>query len=258
MRSAAELRQRWLERLPLMITHTSMYATDGVGCQLLAHTLLDDLLFLDERQQDHTNVRDVIAGYGKLGVVGPFVAMFGKDGKYVAEVASVYAEQFHRLGYLHVDRLLGPEEWDRITTGLRDRFNGRDVRRSEVEASFGPPGIVADRRVLCYVPADGSGWVFIDCFPAHTSRYEPGAGSYAWQRDDDPLVRTVRFPAEDFESGLVLTLYGKVLRWGPGWWLEQPAGLSDEQQAIAAQLRSINAADPSQSLKPPRAYRLGP
>lgn len=37
--------------------------------------------------------------------------------------------------------------------------------------------------------------------------------------DEDPLVRAFRLPAENFESGLYLTLYGKVLRWGPGWWI---------------------------------------
>jgi hypothetical protein len=34
-----------------------------------------------------------------------------------------------------------------------------------------------------------------------------------------------------------------LLRWGPGWWLEHPAGLGDEQRAIAMQLLSVEAAD---------------
>ena len=85
--------------------------------------------------------------------------------------------------------------------------------------------------------------------PARWDRYVPGAGRYEYRRDDDPLVRAVRRPASDFESGLILTLYGKVLRWGPGWWLNHPEGLSDEQQAIAAQLRGIEASDPSQALR---------
>jgi hypothetical protein len=63
---------------------------------------------------------------------------------------------------------------------------------------------------------------------------------YDGERDEDPLVRSVRRRAQGFESGLILTLYGKVLRWGPGWWLQQPSGPSDEQQAIPAQLRGID------------------
>lgn len=61
-------------------------------------------------------------------------------------------------------------------------------------------------------------------------------------------MRAVRRPAVDFESGLTLTLYGTVLRWGPGWWLDHPDGLSNEQQAIAAQLRAVESDDPSQAL----------
>ncbi|GAB3841286.1 hypothetical protein GCM10027610_050390 [Dactylosporangium cerinum] len=87
--------------------------------------------------------------------------------------------------------------------------------------------------MLCYAPADMSGWVFIDCFAEHHEEYVPGAGRYEWRRDGDPLVRAVRRPAGDFESGLTLTIYGKVLRWGPGWWLNHPEGLPDEQQAHA-------------------------
>jgi hypothetical protein len=66
-------------------------------------------------------------------------------------------------------------------------------------------------------------------------------------------VRSVQQPAPDLESGLILTLLGKVLRWGPGWWLEHPSKLTDEH-AIAAQLRDIEATDPSQALKPPRGH----
>jgi hypothetical protein len=65
-------------------------------------------------------------------------------------------------------------------------------------------------------------------------------------------VRAVRRPAGDFESGLTLTLYGKVLHGGPGWSLDNPEGLSDEQQAIAAQLRIVESGDPSQALRPRR------
>jgi len=38
------------------------------------------------------------------------------------------------------------------------------MRRSEVEAGFGSPSLVVDKRVLCYAPADMSGGVFVDCF----------------------------------------------------------------------------------------------
>jgi len=238
-----------------MITRAGLYATGGAGFDAQLKALLGDLCFLDEREQDRDSVSEVLGRYGQTGVVGPFQALFGASGNYVDEVASVWAEQLHRLGYLHVDRLVETDAWHQLLAGLRDRFDGKDVRRSEVEAVYGPPSIVAGKRVLCYAPADNSGWVFVDTYPEWTQRYLPGKGRYDGERDDDPLVRSVRAPAPDFESGLTLTLYGKVLRWGPGWWIDHPAGLTDDQQAIAAQLRSIEAADPSQSLEPPRGQR---
>ncbi|WP_460359670.1 hypothetical protein [Actinoallomurus bryophytorum] len=255
MRSAAELRQRWLDLVPLMIARAGMYTTSGgAAVDIQLRGLLADLCFLDEREGDLDSTHEVIRRYGKLGVVGPFAAMFGNEGNYVAEVASVWAEQFHRLGYLQVDRVLDARAWDQLITGLAECFDGKDVRRSEVEATFGPPSLVADRRVLCYAPTDGSGWVFVDCYTEWTNRYVTGSGRYEGERDNDPLVRSVRHPTQSFEAGLILTLYGKVLRWGPGWWQQQPSGLTEEQQAIAVQLRRIEAADPSQALKSPRGH----
>jgi hypothetical protein len=234
-----------------MLTRPGMWASDGRAFDVLARGLLSDLCFLDEREQDLDEVHAVLRGYGKLGVAGPFIALFGGDRNCVAEVASIFAEQFHRLGYLPTERLLDAAEWNRMTGSIRERFDGHDVRRGEAEASFGRPSLVVDKRVLCYAPADRSGWVFVDCFAEHHGEYVPGAGRYEWRGDDDPLVRAVRLPSADFESGLTLTLYGKVLRWGPGWWLDHPEGLSDEQLAIAAQLRSVESGDPSQALRPP-------
>jgi hypothetical protein len=228
-----------------------MWAADGRSFDVLAQTLMSDLCFLDGRDSEWDRVKETLGGFGKLGVSGPFSAMFGEDRRCVAEVASVFAEQFHRLGYLTPERLLDGTEWRQLTGTLRERFDGRDVRRSEVEAEFGPPSLVVDQRVLCYAAAEVPGWVFVDCWPENSNAYVPGVG-HQWRRDEDPLVRAVRHPAADFESGLILTLYGRIQRWGPGWWIHHATeadGLSDEERAIAAQLRGVEANDPSQSLR---------
>jgi hypothetical protein len=244
-----------MERLGPMVTRPTMYARDGAAFDAMARTLLADLCFLDEREQDLAAVEAALRGYGKLGVAGPFAAVFGTRRNCVAEVASIFAEQFHRLGYLQVQRQMDHAEWQHVIGRLRHRFDGRDVRRSEVETEFGQPSLLIDKRVLCYAPSDPSGWIFIDCFTEYQQRYEPGTGSYRRQRDEDPLVRAVRQPAPDFESGLILTLYGKLLRWGAGWWLDHPEGLTATQAAIAAQLRDVEAADPSQA---PRSRHTDP
>src|SRR5258708_16156526 len=202
MRSAADLRQRWRDVLARMVTRPGMWAGDGRAFDVLARGLIADLCFLDEREQDSDDVNTLLHGYGKLGVAGPFIALFGKDRNCVAEVASVFAEQFHRLGYLPAERLLGAGEWDRFTTSIRERFDGHDARRSEVEADFGSPSLIVEKRVLCYAPADMSGWVFVDCFAEHHDEYVPGAGPYEWGRADDTPARAGPPPPGTFLSTL--------------------------------------------------------
>jgi hypothetical protein len=223
---------------------TGMYARDGREMETVAGQLLRDLCFLDERDSDYEQALERLRGYGPLGVHGPFTSMFGSAPSCGAEVASVYAEVFHRLGYLAVDHLIGPAPWRELTAGLRDRFEGRDVRRSEAEAYLGPASLVVDSRVLCYAAGDPSaGWVFLDCRADGTRVYQPGRGTYETAADTDPLIRSVRASASEFEAGLILTLYGKVLRWGPGWWIHHPdSDASPQTQAIASQLRQVHAA----------------
>jgi len=221
MRTADEMRERWLRELPLILRRPGMYATDGQNVDVFLSMRMRDMCFLDDRDADDTGIRTAMLSYGKLGVVGPFQAVFGERSPYTDEVASVWAEVFHRLGYLAVDRLLGPAERAPLT-GLRDWIADRDVRRGEVLDTFGPPSFEIGRNILCYAPDDGSGWTFFDCFGEPAQRYRPGKGDYTCERDEDPLVRDARVPAEGFEDGLILTLYGRVLRWGPGWWIDHP------------------------------------
>jgi hypothetical protein len=230
-----------------MFARSRMYARDGREMQTVAGQLLGDLCYLDDRDEDARRVREDLDRYGKHGVQGPFVALFGQQNRYVAEVASVYAEHFWRLGYLDVENTLAPLRWRRLITGLRKRFEEQDVRRSEVEETYGSATLVVDRRVLCYASAAASDrWVFFDCWSEATQHYVSGEGRYAGTADADPLIRSVRCPADSFDDGLILTLYGKVLRWGTGWWIRHPsARATEDSQEIGAQLRDIEDHDPS-------------
>jgi hypothetical protein len=226
-----------------------MYAASGREMQVIADQLLADLCFLDDRDADWEQARCQLRSYGKLGVAGLFEALFGSP-RCQAEVASVYAEVFHRLGYLAIDHPVSQQRWQDLTGSLRDRFEDRDVRRSEAKHILGPPSLLVGQTVLCYAAADPAvGWLFVDCHAEQVCRYDAGHGRYTADHDTDPLVRSVRVSGLDFEAGLILTLYGKTLRWGPGWWIDHPrANWPAEIKAIASQLRHINAADPSQAL----------
>jgi hypothetical protein len=235
-----------------VMKRTGMYAATGREMQLLAGRLLADLCFLDDRDADWQQERNRLQSYGKLGVTGPFEALFGSP-RCQAEVASVYAEVFHRLGYLPIASPVGQQRWQEMTGGLRGHFEDRDVRQGEAERTLGRPSLLVDGRILCYAPADpAAGWLFIDCHAEHARRYDVGHGRYTADRDTDALVRSVRLSGPDFEAGLILTLYGKTLRWGPGWWIDHPdANRPADSSAIARQLREIDAADPSQALRGP-------
>ncbi|WP_020522369.1 hypothetical protein [Catelliglobosispora koreensis] len=102
------------------------------------------------------------------------MAVFGKERRCVEEVASVYAEQFHQLGYLPVDRLLNEAEWDLLNGDLRKQFDGHDVRRSEAEHLFGPPSLIIGKRIPCYATPSSPGWIFFDCFTEAATRYIEG------------------------------------------------------------------------------------
>ncbi len=240
-----EVRQRWLSEVPGLFARPEMFARGGREMESVAGRRLRDLCFLDERDAEYEQVAETLRGFGKFGVHGPFASVFGQEHKYTAEVASVYAEHYHRLGYLTVSRLLDSAEWSPMAS-LADWVADRDVHRSEVEAAFGPPSCRIGKRVWCYAPADGSGWVFIDCWDEAPARYVPNKGTFDREVQADPLVRDIRVPAGDFDDGLVLTLYGRVLRWGPGWWIHRPSdAMSEQTKEIAAQLRQIESSDPS-------------
>jgi len=218
---------------------------------MAALSLLSDLCFVDERDSDFEAAREARGLYGKRGVAGAFNAVLGPDCPYIAEVASVYAEDFHRLGYLEVEPRLDAAAWTSLLEGLQDTYHQSDCRQSDVVAKHGPPDLVVDKRVLCYVsPAGDGGWVYFDFWEAPTATYTPGRGGLAWTwHDEDPLLRSIRIPAETFEGGLILTLWGKFVRWGEGWWLDRPSEVPPpgSDPDILEQLRSIHAADPSES-----------
>src|SRR5215469_3751203 len=118
MRSADDLRLRWLSMVSAIVARPGMHATTGSEMDLVASGLLANLCFLDGRDADYEAAwQELLSRYGKLGVPGPFRTMFGLE-RCQAEVAAVYAEMFSRLGYLPVERTLDSTRWDQLTAAL--------------------------------------------------------------------------------------------------------------------------------------------
>ena len=235
-----------------------MFAADGRSFDLLSRILLGDLCFIDGREDDQARAEEHLRTFGKLGVVGPFEAVFGGNGRYTDEVASVHAEVFHRLGYFTAVEPVAARDWAEFATSLRTQFEEGDHRRSEVDAMIGPPSL-AIGTVSCYAsPVPSDSWVFFDFAREQVMQYQAGEGTYKdLEWCNDPLLRDIRVPAPTFDEGLILPLYGRVRRWGTGWWTREGAP-SSAPEGVPEALRLIDAADPSQSLRQPPAVGYRP
>ncbi|GIH96787.1 hypothetical protein ACFFMN_14855 [Planobispora siamensis] len=75
MRSATELRR--LETVSSVMARTGMYARDGREMETVGRMLLEDLCFVDGRDDHFATVSGMLADrYGEFGVHGPFAAVF--------------------------------------------------------------------------------------------------------------------------------------------------------------------------------------
>jgi hypothetical protein len=252
MRSVDDLRLRWLSMVAGVVARPGMYAATGSEIELMADGLLADLCFLDDRDADYEIAREeLLSRYGTLGVPGPFKTMFGLE-RCQAEVTAVYAEVFSRLGYLPVENALDPGRWDQLTAALPALLGDRDMRRSEAERVLGRASIVIEHRILCYASSrPGDGWLFLDCQADDCRAYDLTTGSYQQIGDPEPIVRSARRSVGGFEDGLILTPYGKLLRWGPGWWIDDAdPDWTPQAQAIAGQLRDADPFDQPAQTRP--------
>jgi hypothetical protein len=224
-----------------------MHATTGSEMGLVADGLLADLCFLDGRDDEYADTRqDLLSRYGALGVPGPFRTIFGLE-RCQAEVASVYAEAFSRLGYLPVERTLTPDRWDALAAALPAVLEERDMRRAGAERELGPASLLVDGRI------------FVDCHADNCREYDVSTGRYEVIGDPEPIVRSARRSTGGFEDGLILTRYGKLQRWGEGWWIDHPASIwTPGTLAIADQLRRICDTDrPGNRPHGPEALEAG-
>ena len=145
----------------------------------------------------------------------------------------------------------GPLDWIRPDRGIARSLHGQSLLGSERPGL--PRGSGVAGRVASFAPMDASsGWVHLDFASERTSAYDHVTGRVV-DRTGEDLLRDIRLPTEQFLDGLVLTNYGRHLRWGPGSWIDQPPhrDSTPQQRAIAEQLRLIRDNDPSQVLRRP-------
>jgi hypothetical protein len=152
---------------------------------------------------------------GAIPPSGSSARLGDRQQRLTAEVASVFTEIACSLSCLEPARRLSAVESRSLIASIHDKFEEVDVRRSSVLEQIGEPSFDVGTCVLCCAGPSNGDWVAFDCWEETTSKYivEDGYlkhGFYA-QREEDPLLRCVRIPADSFNESLVMTIYGKVL-----------------------------------------------
>jgi hypothetical protein len=164
MDKAAAMRARLIEQVSRMLERPGMFATHDQDFEFMCQMRLEDLRFLDGLPELTRDELGLSNKYRSCGVPGPFREAFGDRARYYNEVASVYAEIFHRYGYLAINRLVSDTEWTTLLAATDSAYNDVDIRLSEIVGAFGPPSFKIGKRLLCYAPENGTGWVFVDGF----------------------------------------------------------------------------------------------
>ncbi|HCO24034.1 MAG: hypothetical protein CME31_09460 [Gimesia sp.] len=185
MQSMEAFRNRQLETLPEALKRPVMFGGNTHGAVLWFYLLLRDLCWIDEREHEwnvflETDLR------GSRGVLGQFEYQQFQIPDYIAEIASVYAQVAHKLGYFQPERVLNPAEWKSLQSLLSADFFERDWTQTEIYDRLGPPScehFSSETRVACYAPEPAADWIFFDF-----SQQLPDSSDWF----ETPLLRDIR------------------------------------------------------------------
>ena len=207
MRTVEEIRARHLDMVRHAVKRPSMWGGNAFGTELLLRGLLEDLCYIDDRDEDWSGASArFLRGCRRVCGQLEFQELPFPD--FVSEVASTYAEVAFNLGYLNPSRLLTGGEMSRLGVGLDRTFLSRDWDERELHERFGPPSHEVsggDTTAAGYACSDReTKWVFFDL-----SRRLPGAEDWL----PVPVVRDVR---NDLTNRMVLLPFGNRLVEGAG------------------------------------------
>ena len=192
MRSIEEFRNRQLEMLPHALKRPAMYGGNAPGIALSLGSLLWDLCWIDERENDWEEFKETDLK-GSRGVLGQFEYQHFQIPDYIAEVASTYAQVAHKLDYFQPDRVLNATEWNDLQSTLIPDFFERDWTQTEIYDRLGPPSYEnysSDTRGACFAPEPAADWIFFDF-----SRRLPDHSDWL----QTPILRDIRRTENRFE-----------------------------------------------------------
>lgn len=192
MQSMEAFRNHKLEALPHALKRPIMFGGNTDGAVVWFDLLLRDLCWIDVRKHDwdvfqETDLR------GNRGVLGQFEYQQFQIPVYIAEVASVYAQVAHKLGYFQPERVPNSTEGKDLHSLLSADFFERDWTQTEIYDRLGPPSsehYSSETTVACYAPEPAADWIFFD-FSRRLS------DSSDWF--ETPILRDIRRKENRFE-----------------------------------------------------------
>jgi hypothetical protein len=179
------------------------------GGEIALRLYFDVVAYADDREQDWQRELDVLRDRGAFVSTGATGAVEGVLGERSEEVmASVYAELAHRYGWLTLDRVLTPAEYDRIRREL-EPWCESDRSMTETLNEFGPPSILLGGNNPRYSKTFGYGMAGEPLVFFHLwNGTEPNAVS-SWPPDHpEPLLRAGSRPGDRFVDEFVFTPRG--------------------------------------------------
>jgi hypothetical protein len=202
VRQSEAVHERLMTELHGSLRRPGMYFGCPMDQELGYLRTLDLLCFVDEREPaldtERERLRRVGARYPSnliAGVSNALRMVMPDVEEFSSEVASVYAEVAHRLGYLRVERTVEPEALDSTHALFGESTFGRNWTARDVEQALGAPSFqVGTGNVLGYASSQPQGaWLFFDI------------------PERNGLVRDVRRYTHSLDAGLHLTPHGRTL-----------------------------------------------
>ena len=154
MRTANEIKDLFLSRLQRSLQRPGMY---GYGSALgnFYCWLLQDIYFIDGYSEyDIKTYLDNKGYWSSVGVQGFLWNAVGKNEHMTDDLAAVYAETAFAFGYLQLDELIAPREWQKLESRLlNESALEKQLPKTSILEQFGVPSFLTSGSgdvVHCY------------------------------------------------------------------------------------------------------------
>lgn len=206
MRTPEQIHQMLVERLHFMLSRSGMMVSSESDLEMQIRTLIADLRFIDEIETDEE--RPIVNELVRAGMYYPVNVINGVSNifrnlvpdmdRYMEYVSSVYAREASKAGYLKLDNILSPSQFEALVQRIITGEFSHGYNKERLLQHLPQPSYIVSRTVLCYATSDEeSGWIYFD-LPV----------SYDEDKGYQDILMSIRWPSKSFEDGFQLTKEG--------------------------------------------------